>query len=278
MQVRRKEHWFTYAECSVAVTEFIPDARPKGTIFFLHGRLGGGWTWDPLIQSLSGQFHCLQIDFPGFGRSFALEDETPSILENAGLLLRVLERFGGSPVILTGHDVGGALAQVAACHDPDGVDSMVLINSACLMSPLRELPLRPWGIPLKRAVRRMVEDSRGLSPEHRRELLRHAPVPVFEAIARSWPGPLERQYWRDRLMGLAQPVLMLWGSRDELNPPEAAAEMIREFPESYFHQHDELGHWPILEEPAWVSRHIRAFYAEILEPRLVTPARKFLSR
>jgi pimeloyl-ACP methyl ester carboxylesterase len=91
----------------------------------------------------------------------------------------------------------------------------------------------------------------------------------MRAFEVSWPGPFERQHWREELRKCSVPVLLLWGTRDPLNETERALKMVRELPEAYFFENEIAGHWPNLDDPDWVSDKILEFTFRLAGPSSV---------
>jgi pimeloyl-ACP methyl ester carboxylesterase len=56
------------------------------------------------------------------------------------------------------------------------------------------------------------------------------------------------------------PVLMLWGQQDVVNGSESGLRLMKDLPEAYFFENHEIGHWPHLENPAWVTGKMREFF------------------
>ncbi|WP_198419057.1 2-succinyl-6-hydroxy-2,4-cyclohexadiene-1-carboxylate synthase [Motilimonas pumila] len=111
-------------------------------LVLLHGLLGRGDDWQPLIQSLPGQA-CLTIDLPGHGNSpFRLHtvpikpgkrktinellEDDDGFVQTAQLIEQVLDQHGISQCHLLGYSLGGRLAQYFACHYPHKVKQLII--------------------------------------------------------------------------------------------------------------------------------------------------------
>jgi len=272
------------------VDEAVPeDAR--GTVVFLHGRYGCNAAWEPLIFDLSRHFRCLAIELPGFGGSFFLDDDREATLAELGeLVSEVLERLGVDleRTVWVGHDTGGALAQLLTAKAARLPAGIVLVNSACLSLPLtggeHDLVSALSGWAHRRRLRSLLRQSGRLPDEVRRSLehvwhqmgARGDVLRSVQGIAHGWPqGDLELRRWGDALRTFTRPVLVLWGRRDELNPPEIAALLMRTYPDAELFEHEDCGHWPGLEQTGWVLSKLRPFLFRALSIR---SARRSLSR
>jgi haloalkane dehalogenase len=263
----RKDHWFSFGDCSIAVTERNPAA--KAALFFLHGRFGYSECWAPVIEALSIQFRCISVDLPGFGRSISANDRGLSLLEHAELAVHLVDRFIGpdGKAVLVGHDIGGAVCELCAIQVPQRFAGLVLINTVCVSQPCPGLETGPLGLLSRRNLHALLRASRRIAEADRRLLLslwrsgttRAALVNAFRSLAHTWPRQYERQAWRSHLREIRHPALLLWGARDRMNSEEIAKELLLELPDASLYVHEECGHWPSLERPDWVVGKIREF-------------------
>lgn len=279
-----RDHWFRFKGSAIYIREYGTKDERADTLVFLHGRLGHGAIWKLVSQELQSQFRCLVVDFPGFGRSFAPRDQGLSLLESADLVNLILERLQpGGNSILIGHDLGGAVAQLSALQYPNRMLALVLTNSGCLGSEMLRVSTWPRGMGVRWELQRIlrgagVADRRSVHELHaawKNPWTRAAMVRALEIMERSWPGPQEQSVWRRALRTVPHPTLLLWGSRDELNPTHVGFELMRRLPEAYFYQNESCGHWLSLEDPGWVTTKIREFAFRL---HSVSRVRRSLSR
>lgn len=107
-------------------------------IVFLHGGGGGGWMWQPQLDSLSDAFHCLAPDLPEHGRSM---DVKPfSILGSAEQVAELIRtRAPGGKAHVIGLSEGAQITVALLSRFAERVDRAV-ISSAIL----RPMPLVSW--------------------------------------------------------------------------------------------------------------------------------------
>ena len=262
-------HNLSFRKNSIAVTEYESLGPARGTLIFLHGRFNTSDIWLPLVRPFQKEFNCVFVEFPGFGRSFTLDDLFPTLLENAKFVSEFIKLRQG-PVILVGQDIGAAIAQLVAVHEKLGNEQtagMVFINPLSLGE---EVPLRTWfgiNFGLRLLVKKAVREAVGISNEDRESILkswksrssRKSLLQAIQALHDSWPGYYERMYWKKAMTTIKVPVLLLAGMRDPFDPSDHAFDLVRRIPETYFFLSEECGHWPSVENPDWVISKMRDF-------------------
>jgi pimeloyl-ACP methyl ester carboxylesterase len=288
---RRQDHWFSFKDCCVSALESVPLSKwplLNHTLLFVHGRFGSSEMWEPLVHELSNQFRCITVDFPGYGRSFSAQGRAFSLLEHASLIHEIAHKLTetNEQVILIGHDFGGGVAQLCTLKSPDKIAALILINSSGITQALGQVNTRLNGVFARSRLKRMLKQCHAMSPNVRESLThpwrtystRDAMVKSFRALSETWPWHYERQVWKESLQKLIQPVLLLWGKNDDLNPPDMASELIQRLPEAYFFVNEDCGHWPCLEQPQWVLAKMKEFIFRAKTQSELRRGQKFLSK
>ena len=105
-----------------------PENGPK--LLFLHGFLGRGADFDPIIRTLSQDFCCLSVDLPGHGETEAQDEDTDYGMQKTGAaLIKLLIQLNHLPCYGIGYSMGGRLALYLACRFPQYFTG-VLLESA----------------------------------------------------------------------------------------------------------------------------------------------------
>ena len=266
-------HSLSFHKSSINVVEHESLGPDRGTLIFLHGRFSTSDIWNPLVRSFQKEFNCVFVEFPGFGRSFTLDDFFPTLLENAKFVSDFIKLRQG-PVILVGQDSGAAIAQLVAVHEKlesEKTAGLVFINPLSLGE---ELPMRTWyfvNFGLRLLVNKAVREAMGISADDRENILkswntrasRKPLIHAIRALHESWPGYYERMFWKKAMTTIKVPVLLLAGMRDPFDPSEHAFDLVRRIPETYFFLSEECGHWPSVENPDWVISKMRDFVEKV---------------
>ena len=220
--------------------------RHQYSILFLHGRIGQASHWKTMMEELFQQRKCYAVDFPEHGPSFRVGNFAFSLLENASLINALICKLtqSGEKLILVGHDVGGAIAQLSALHLPEKIAGLILINSACLTQSLTRVP-RGWRI--RFFLNGLLQND--------------------QSLQESWPGHYERKVWKKALLNSTFPSLLLWGKLDPMNLVQMGQGLSKLLSNSNLGVnlcvHDELGHWPHLEDPQWVLSKMGEFISRV---------------
>lgn len=96
------------------------------TLLFLHGSWQDGQQWQPFLEQLGQNFHCLAPDLLGFGDSERSQHHYSVALE-VECLNEYLDALRVEQVDIVGHSLGGWIGAQLALKYPDRVRSLALI-------------------------------------------------------------------------------------------------------------------------------------------------------
>ncbi len=94
-------------------------------LVLLHGLLGDGNDWQPVIDRLPGH-HCIALDLPGHGQHHELR--VNDFEQSHQWLCRELASRGIERYLLVGYSLGGRLALYHASREPVGLSGLLLEN------------------------------------------------------------------------------------------------------------------------------------------------------
>ncbi len=110
-----------------AIHYHITGLPHRPTILFLHGFMGRGEDWKPIITQLSSQFRCLTVDLPGHGQSASIASSVSWRMENTSrALIALLEELTIHQCFLVGYSMGGRLALYLTLHFPQFFEKVIL--------------------------------------------------------------------------------------------------------------------------------------------------------
>ncbi len=115
------------------------------TLLFLHGSWQDGEQWQPFLEQLGQDYHCLAPDLLGFGDSERSQHHYSVGLE-VECLAEYLDALRVEQVDIVGHSLGGWVGTQFALKYPDRVRSLVLIVPEGVTS--KALSNRWWALKL----------------------------------------------------------------------------------------------------------------------------------
>lgn len=244
-------------------------------VVLVHGFSAPSYTWDPTFQALAvAGYRVLRYDL--FGRGYS---DRPEVTYDRELFVQQLHDLLTAlairpPVDLIGHSMGGAIAADFTAEYPEMVRKVVLISPALtpytspvnvflskiLKTPvLGELFMRTVFVPFlpKAQLRDLYRPER--FPDW---VKRYRPQMQIRGFRRALLSTArhyiheDKRYVYQRLAGKDKPVLLIWGTEDQTNPP-AHNQVLRDILAPQFLLVEEAGHLPHVERP------------EVVNPRLV---------
>ena len=242
-------------------------------LLLLHGIPTSSRLWDAVGADLAAGFDVIAPDLVGFGESAKPADRDVSMAEQARLMPQLLDALGVRQVVLVGHDIGGAAAQVMAVDAPDRVRALALIDSVCFdswpifrmrvlratMPPLARRFPRQWFGLFERSLRRYVPDGEpceALAASLAAWSADGAGAEAFMRDARAL-DPRITQAVAPRLGEVRVPAHVVWGERDPFQKVRWAPKLRDAIPDATLVTLPG-GHFLPWDLPAEVAREIRA--------------------
>jgi len=257
-------------------------------VLFLPGSGGTGPYWAPLVRELSAGFRCMMLDRPGWGLSEPIEygdGDYWSLVTS--VLGGTLDQLGLQRLDVVGASLGGAWGLRLAQAEPNRVRRVVLLGGSptqqiqvptfirLLRSPIGTLLVR---LPMRRGMLKKQLIGLGHGPgveagrfdaffdwrmafQRETSSMRHERDMVRAIVDGNGfrPGVT---FTEGELAGIAQPVLMLFGTADPTGSVETWRRLTDVLPGGRLQLVNGAGHLLWWDEPAVVSRHLAAFLDE----------------
>eukprot|EP00257_Ricinus_communis_P024903 XP_025012317.1 protein PHYLLO, chloroplastic isoform X2 [Ricinus communis] len=123
--------------CSIKVQE-VGQKNDDNVVLFLHGFLGTGEDWVPIMKAISGSARCISIDLPGHGGSKisncgAKESNKESALSVelvADLLYKLIQHLTPGKISLVGYSMGARIALHMALKHEDKISRAVILSGS----------------------------------------------------------------------------------------------------------------------------------------------------
>ncbi len=238
------------------------------TLFFIHGFGAGSHYWRDLEEHFSKNFNTIALDLKGFGYSDKPLDGNYRLSDQAALVTSFLEAKDLRQVILVGHSLGGAVALLSALQQPAGrIIGLILVDPATYGQPLPDfmkllrlpvlgllLPaLLPPDLQVKRMLSMVFAEKTKITPAMIQQYVEYLQMPGAAAAMRETAKEI---YWEDldgvraKTAALNLPVLIIWGDRDQVLPPDSGRRLQAEIKGAELVLIPGSGHNPHEENPA----------------------------
>ncbi len=261
---------------TIIATDIVPanvQAQGEGpAILLLHGCGAAIDWWDEIAPPLAAHHRVLRLDLIGHGGT-----EAPaagySIERQAQLAAQILDKLGVGGVSVIGHSMGGEVAVALAVMRPQRIRRLILIDSPPTPGTTFDILAEAYFTPVlgqllsdfqsEESIRRglaqgfapnfrvpekFVADCKQLTyvafrTAHNESIAYRTAQPPYERLAALKPVP---------------PLLVLFGSRDAIVPPEHAKYFER-VPGARLVMIEGSGHSPMVEKPAETLKQIESF-------------------
>jgi 2-succinyl-6-hydroxy-2,4-cyclohexadiene-1-carboxylate synthase len=199
-------------------------------LLFLHGFMGCGDDFSPIINALLPEFCCLAVDLPGHGLTEVLDSRGYDMAAIAPTLINLLQELNFTPCHLIGYSMGGRLGLYLACQFPRHFASVFLESaSPGLVTNVErilrqqqdeilatELESEDWSIFLARWYDQPLFDSLRYSPhfdEMLQRRLHNRPHQLAQALRSSGTG-MQPSLW-NAMANLTMPITLVVGEHDQ---------------------------------------------------------------
>ena len=119
------------------VMNYIEGPKSGPTLVMLHGLTARHQAWEPYIQQFMSKWHVFACDLRGHGKSGRVSGQY-RIVDYGRDIAAFLHGHFTKPVTLVGHSLGALTALNVACHAPEQVCALVLLDPPLF---LRNMPL-----------------------------------------------------------------------------------------------------------------------------------------
>lgn len=250
------------------------DAGGGPPVILVHGFGGSMWQWEYQQAALAAHYRVITLDLLGSGLSDKPDlAYTPD--EMVAFFVGFMDAVGIRKASLAGNSMGAGLVMAVAIAHPERVDRLVLIGglprgvreklTGRLTKRAVETSVPVWLIRLgnwlagrwvtEAMLKEIVYDHSRLTPavieRSYRNRRRPGLIPPLMATARNLPR------WEEgfalRIGEIRQPTLIIWGTEDEVFPPDVGRELTRLIPGAAFSLIPQAGHMPQWEQPDAVN-------------------------
>jgi len=259
-------HFVEVDGATVHYQEFGDATNP--TLILIHGFTASTYVWKTVAPMFADKdFHVVAVDLLGFGFSDKPAWFEYSIVSQARMIERFMDRLGIGRAVLIGSSYGGAVASTVALDYPERVEKIVLVSPVSNDAAIRNSILRftsmsvvgeilsPFLIDSKRFLklrmrRTIAPANHHLITKERIEAV-HRPLRAKNthhsilATARNWNAS---RIENDAYL-INQPTLLVWGEDDNVVPVHNGEKLYDSILNSRLVVLKDCGHVPPEEKP-----------------------------
>ncbi|HEY7891765.1 MAG TPA: alpha/beta hydrolase [Solirubrobacteraceae bacterium] len=250
--------------------------RTAPAVVLLHGFDGSLHWWDAITPRLAARYRVIRFDLLGFGGS-AKPSGGYSMERQAQLVDEALARLGVRRALIVGHSMGGLVATALATRDRALAAGIVLVDSPPTAGS-GELPFlaRLGFVPVLGQVTRTIATdgmvrkgmASAFAPGYRVASqfvtdFWHTTYTSYVDSHRDDNSYLKHEPLAPRLKALALPLLVIYGSRDQIVSPSSMSDYAI-VPGARIVAVPRAGHSPMVEKPYATSQLILPFAARAL--------------
>jgi pimeloyl-ACP methyl ester carboxylesterase len=250
------------------------------TILFLHGFPSSSSQYEVLMRQLTDRFHVVAPDYPGFGDTEPLNDDTT--FERLGETMDAfVHALGLTKFSVYMFDFGAPVGFHIALKHPDMVEALILQNANAYqegLGPAAAALAAYWedraggepaakGFLTPEAIRSQyvegVEDPERINPDNweldshhlegeGREKVMLDLLFDIQTVVGSYPA------WQEYLKARKPPTLITWGKYDNFFTEAGALAYKNDLPDAEVHLLD-ASHFASVTHPDLIAGHIRSF-------------------
>lgn len=266
VQHSENSHFVEIDGATVHYQEFGDKTAP--TLLLIHGYTASTYVWHTVAPLFAdANFHVIAVDLLGFGYSDKPAWFEYSIVAQARIVERLMDRLGIGRAILIGSSYGGAVASTVALDYGERVEKLVLVDAVindevikssvlkfATLSGLGEV-IAPFLLDSKSFMRRRMKET--LAPQNHHLITEervdaiHRPLNAADAhrsvlsSARNWNADRIEE---DAYL-INHPTLIVWGEDDKIIPLRSGEKLHQEILNSRLVVLKECGHVPQEEKP-----------------------------
>ena len=254
---------------------YVEGGKKEGPpLLLIHGYGGTYADWLMAAKYLTGNFHVIIPDLPGWGASTRLPDADYGYPAQVKRLHAFVDALHLGEIAIAGHSMGGAIAGLYAADYPKDVAALVLVDSAGVPFKenafVRELKSgkSPFDIDNRAQFKQLesmlftkppsvpprIEDVFIVKSKHERAF--------DDKVLREITAPDERNALQAKLPDITAPTLAIWCTKDQIidvSALDAIRKGLTHVPNIGVTELNGCGHMSIMEKPREVAQSITHF-------------------
>ena len=220
--------------------------------------------YDSVAATICEKYRFIQLDLPGFGGSD--EPKEPwDVAAFSDFFCDFLKELGIGRTTLIGHSYGGRMIIDLATREsiPFEIDRIVLIDSAGIMpqrSAKQKAKIRRYKMIKKIADMELIYKLFPELIDEWRSRQGSADYRAASPMMRQCLVKAVNEDMTERLPGIKQDTLLIWGDKDTATPISDAKKMDELIPNSGLCVLEGCGHYSFLEQPGIFANIMRSYF------------------
>ncbi|MBI1277829.1 MAG: alpha/beta fold hydrolase [Anaerolineaceae bacterium] len=225
----------------------------------IHGAGGTHLDWPAEIRRMP-ELNAIIVDLPGHGKSTGVGRS--SISAYASDMLALLDALKLQKVILAGHSMGGAIAQMIALQHPERVIGLILIGTGAKLGVHPDL-LSGMVNETTRTISALVSMYYGtpvnenLQRRSQQRLSEFSPITLYNDYVACNAFDLRQQ-----INQIHVPTLIIGGSDDKMTPFKFSTYLNEQISGSRLEKIEGGGHMMMLEQPELAAEAVHKWLLE----------------
>ena len=257
---------------------YLEGGDPAGEVVVLvHGFGGDKDNWSFYAPYLTSKYRLICPDLPGFGENTRDPAGDYAGTKQAERIGQFLAALGVDRCHLGGNSMGGYIALLFALAQPGQLRSLTLFNNAGVAgtapSKLEQIviadaaasPLVPHSVAEMKQLLTFVVHRPRYVPQRFLDVLYGEMAPhqaLLDTIFVQLLDDIQNHPLNDRLGEVAVPTQIIWGRYDQLIDVSCAQVQHAGIKQSELVVLDDVGHVPMIEQPALTAQHHLGFLAK----------------
>jgi pimeloyl-ACP methyl ester carboxylesterase len=242
------------------------------SVLLLHGIFAEKDHWVDFARNLTGDYHVVAPDLPGYGESGRQPGQRYDYAAQTERLREFMDALGIARAHLAGNSMGGTIAALFAVRYPERVASLAFIgaphgirsNTDSEMDRLigaGQAPLVARNAAEFDAMLKLVFAKRPFLPYPIFQAAERDAIANARSNQRMWDEQLKDRYLLQEHIGrVVAPSLALWGGKDKVFDASGAQALKALLPQVDMRILPEMGHLPMMEDP----KQTAGVYADFL--------------
>lgn len=244
----------------------LTGAEKNPPLLLIHDMFSSSQDFSEVTAPLSQKYRVIALDLPGFGLSSKNNNINYSRKNLAVICNQFMAALGYKKYSVLGHSTGGEVALNLSLQFKDNIEKLILVDSAGLLEPQKNINLPPWLI-------------KELTINYYSEFLNqvrsfNSLINInFDAAQKNLyynrmlsPDTLKAIYSTDdsgsikgNLKDIKTPTLIIWGGKDKIIPISNGYELNNVLPSSTLIIFENSGHNPFVEAKDMFVKEVLKF-------------------